>query len=104
MLSKIREEFTSTKSGCRTENKKELLEINKMAEMKKKSFWKRNSNKSLRKQMGTKIDKNIRGQSSRSNRTKKMEGSNQMKKFQNICSEGCETTHQVPNTSGKHLH
>lgn len=36
MLSKIREEFTSTKSGCRTENKKELLEINKMAEMKKK--------------------------------------------------------------------
>lgn len=55
--------------------------------------------------MGTKIEKNIRGQSSRSNRTKKMEGSNQMKKFQNICSKGCETTHRVPNTmSGKHLH
>lgn len=49
--------------------------------------------------MGTKIEKNIRGQSSRSNRTKKMEGSNQMKKFQNICSKGCETTHRVPNTS-----
>lgn len=88
----------------KSENKKELLEINKMAEM-KKSFWKRNSNKSFRKQMGTKIEKNIRGQSSRSNRTKKMEGSNQMKKFQNICSKGCETTHRVPNTmSGKHLH